>query len=85
MAEREGTAATGPERPRRGETHCLSPKGELCVSSAGPGEPRSSAQRRARTAPPHPRLRHAKITRHAAPPEFRTTGGCLVCQSVASW
>ena len=44
MAEREGTATSGPERPRRGETHCLSPQGELCVSSAGPDKLRSSAQ-----------------------------------------
>ena len=44
MAEREGTAASGPERPRRGETHCLSPQGELCVSSAGPDKLRSSAE-----------------------------------------
>ena len=53
MAEREGTAASGPERPRRGETHCLSPQGELCVSSVGPGRLRSSAQLSDRTAPPH--------------------------------
>jgi len=44
VAEREGTGASGPERPRRGETHCLSPQGELCVSSAGPDRLRSSAQ-----------------------------------------
>ena len=55
IAEREGTAAFGPKRPRRGETHCLSPQGELCVSSAGPDRLRSSAQLSGRTAPPRPR------------------------------
>jgi len=44
MAEREGTWALEPERPRRGETRCLSPQGEFSVSSAGSGTPRSSAQ-----------------------------------------
>ncbi|MHB8835093.1 MAG: hypothetical protein ACYC9Y_05215 [Candidatus Methylomirabilia bacterium] len=44
VAEREGTAAAAPERPRRGEAHCLSPQGELCASSAGADKLRSSAK-----------------------------------------
>ena len=44
MAEREGTAATAPERPRRGEACCLSPQGELHASSAGVDTLRSSAE-----------------------------------------
>ncbi len=44
VAEREGTGACEPECPRRGETHCLNPEGELCVSSAGAHRLRSSAE-----------------------------------------
>jgi len=44
MAEREGTAAAAPERPRRGEACCLSPEGELHASSAGVDRLRSSAK-----------------------------------------
>jgi len=44
MAEREGTAAAAPERPRRGEACCLSPKDELHASSAGADKLRSSAK-----------------------------------------
>jgi len=44
VAEREGTGAAAPERPRRGEACCLSPQGELHASSAGADKLRSSAQ-----------------------------------------
>jgi len=44
MAERSGTGAFAPERPRRGEACCLSPQGELHASSAGADMLRSSAQ-----------------------------------------
>ena len=44
MAKHEGTWAAAPERPRRDEACCLSPKGELRASSAGADEPRSSAK-----------------------------------------
>ena len=60
MAEREGTAAAAPERPRRGEACCLSPQGELHASSVGADMLRSSAQlatARHRTAPALKRVR----------------------------
>ena len=58
MAEREGTAAAAPERPRRGEACCLSPQGELHASSAGVDMLRSSAKLAAGTAPPGHRPRN---------------------------